>query len=331
MSDGGSQATPGPDPAQLDLASRVPDAAHGTPLIDYLVARFRYHDRGEWLSAVHAGRITVDGRRVPADHLLKARSSLVYHKVHHEPAVPRELRVLYDDDALLVVDKPALLPMHADGPFVRNTLVWLARALPGNAQVQLVHRLDRETSGVVVLARNGAARAALERQFAGGQIEKVYLALVAGVVAADFRSDAPIGHAAGSTIALRRSAAPDARGARPAATDFAVVARGADSTLLRCTPHTGRTHQIRVHLEHAGHPVLGDKLYGRPDADYLAFVARVKAGGDARDTTSGRPSRQLLHAAELALTHPLDGSRRRFSAPLPADFDEWLPPPGNAP
>jgi len=315
-------ATPSPG---LQLASRIPADAHGSALIDYLLARFRYHDRSAWLGELRAGRLTVDGVKVLADHRLRAGASLVYTKVHREPEVPLDLPIIYDDAALLVVAKPALLPMHADGPFIRHTLIHVVRTTLGLPDAHLVHRLDRETSGVVVVAKSGPVRAVLERQFAAGEVEKTYQAIVSGAVAADFRVDAPIGHAAHSTIALRRSAAPDARDPRQAATDFAVERRGADRTLLRCTPHTGRTHQIRVHLEHAGHPLLGDKLYGCPDAHYLEFVARVKAGGDPRDLRPGHPPRQLLHAAEIAFAHPLDGTPVRFRADPPADFAAWSP------
>lgn len=113
-------------------------------------------------------------------------------------------------------------------------------------------------------------------------------------------------------------------GAQPARTDFEVLRRLSDRALLACTPHHGRTHQIRVHLCHAGHPLLGDRLYGRSDAEYLAFVQAVKAGQDPRQVPPGQPSRQLLHASWLSFRHPADGRRCEFTAPLPAEMAAFL-------
>lgn len=319
----GRGGAPSPDP-DLELRSRIPKQAQGLPLLDYLLQRFRYQDRSTWLTEIAAGRLLVDGHPAPPTLRLRAGAELLYRKQHREPAVSRDLRVLHRAASYAIVDKPAHLPMHSDGPFVRNTLVHMLRTgeFP---QAELVHRLDRETSGVVLIACDKATRSHFERQFAQGTVEKEYLALVRGVVAEDFTIDAPIGHSSTSSITLRRSAAGDARETRPARTDFFVENRGQDRTLLRCKPHTGRTHQIRVHLEHAGFPLLGDKLYGRPDGDYLAFVQRVKAGGDARTVTTGEPDRQLLHAAALAFEDPETAQRVRFTSPLPPDMARWLP------
>ena len=281
----------------LLLRSLVPAAADGKGLLDYLLARFPYHGRERWQAEVAAGRLTLAGRPARASDRVHRGDEIVYQKAHQEPWVDDRIGVLHEDADLLVVDKPAHLPMHADGPFVRATLVHQLRERRREPELALVHRLDRETSGVCVLARTAAARKGLHEQFERGQVEKAYLAVVRGAVAADFEIDAPIGHAEASQIAIRRAAGPTARQARPALTRFAVVARGKHATLLRCEPRTGRTHQIRVHLESAGHPILGDKLYGRDDAGYLAFVQAVKRSGDPRAVPAGEPDRQLLHSS----------------------------------
>lgn len=312
------------DPTELTLRSRVPAAAAGSTLLDYLAARFRYLGRDAWQAELAAGRVRLDGDAACADAVVRAGMQLQWRRIGVEPYAGGQPVVLHQDEALVVVDKPAHLPVHADGPFVRATLVQRLRESLQAPRLMLVHRLDRETSGVCVLARTAAARAGLLRQFADGSIGKVYHAVVRGRVEADFSVELPIGRAHESRIALRRTTGADAADARPATTRFFVVARGPAATLLRCEPTTGRTHQIRVHLESAGHPVLGDKLYGRPDADYLAFVQRVKASGDARQVPSGEPDRQLLHASELSLRHPVTGTRCVFAAPLPAAFGAWL-------
>ena len=313
------------DHAALELRSRIPKQAHGLSLIDYLLQRFRYLDRAAWLAELSAGRLSLDGAIAKAEQRLRAGAELIFHKIQREPEVSRDLRVVHTSPGFVIVEKPAHLPMHSDGPFVRHTLVHMLRSgsLP---EAEIVHRLDRETSGLCVVARTEVARQLLERQFVTGSVAKAYLALVRGEVANDFVVQAPIGHCAHSSISLRRSAKPDARNPRPARTDFFVQQRCPGVTLLRCVPHTGRTHQIRVHLELAGHALLGDKLYGRPDADYLDFVTRVKNGGDARVVAAGEPNRQLLHAAELAFDDPDSGARVHFTSALPGDFATWLRP-----
>lgn len=314
-----------PADAALVLRSRIPKLAHGLTLLEYLLQRFRYLDRAAWLAEIGAGRLSIDGEIAKAERRLRAGAELSYHKFQREPEVSRDLRVVHTSPGFVVVEKPAHLPMHSDGPFVRNTLVHMLRS--GSVpEAELVHRLDRETSGLCVVARTKVARQLLERQFVAGSVAKAYLAVVRGEVANDFVVEAAIGHCARSSIALRRSAEPDARDPRPARTDFFVLQRQPTATLLRCVPHTGRTHQVRVHLERAGHALLGDKLYGRPDAEYLDFVTRVKNGGDAREVPAGEPNRQLLHAAELAFDDPDTGVRVQFMSALPDDFAVWLRP-----
>lgn len=313
-----------PSPEPLILRSRVAADADGSSLLDYLVARFPYHDRERWQQEVAAGRVVLAGVRASGSERVRTGDTLAYHKIHREPWVDDHIPVLHEDAALLVVDKPAHLPMHADGPFVKATLVALLRARTGEQQLSLVHRLDRETSGVCVLARTAAARAALHEQFERGAVAKAYLAVVRGAVAGDFEVAAPIGRARDSRIALRRATGSAALDPRPARTRFVLVERTTGCSLLRCEPHTGRTHQIRVHLESAGHPILGDKLYGHPDDHYLAFVQSVKRSGDPRAATTAGPDRQLLHASSLTFVHPGSGTRVSFAAPLPALFEDWL-------
>lgn len=317
--------------SRIELRSRVPQHAHGLPLVDYLAGRFPYLDRAGWASEIAAGRLRLDGRRATAAQTVRRGAELVYERVQPEPDVDTNVRVLHADAHLVVVDKPAHLPAHADGPFVRHTLVHIARTLWPGSPIELVHRLDRETSGVCVLARTPEAREALRRQFADRTVDKSYLAVVAGRATGDFAIDRPIGRCAGSAVAIRRSAGADALDPRPATTRVTVLRASTSRSLLHCRPLTGRTHQIRVHLEAVGLPVLGDKLYGRPDAHYLDFVRRMKAGGSPADVPIGEPSRHLLHASELSLVHPGSGERMSWRAETPPDFERWLDEPGTAP
>lgn len=306
------------------LGSLVPPNAHGRSLIEYLCARFPYHDRARWLSEIAAGTVHVGGLCAVADRVLRRGERVSYLRPDPEPWVDDRIATLYEDACVLAVDKPAHLPMHADGPFRRSTLVHLLQSRRDEPSLGPCHRLDRETSGVVLFARDDAARKDLQQQFEAGTVAKSYVAVVRGLVAADFVVDAPIGHAIASAVTLRRACGPACRDGKPARTSFQVVRRGAANTLLRALPATGRTHQIRAHLEHAGHPIVGDKLYGRRDEDYLAFIADAKRTGDARSWRDGGPQRHLLHAEALTFRHPSEAEDRTITAPLPDLFFAWL-------
>src|SRR5262249_37983686 len=263
------------------LTSRTPAWADGMPLADYLARRFPYLDAAAWRREIEDGRVAVNARTGAEVCAVRRGDSVAWRRPQAEPEVATDWRLVHEHAEYIVVDKPAHLPCHGDGAFVRHTLVHLLRQTFGD--VFLVHRRDRETSGLVVAARSERARRALDAQFRGGGVDKSYLAVVRGAVAGDFVADGAIGRDRASAIALRRAVvAADADGAMAAATEVTVLAGAPDRSLVRCAPRTGRTHQIRVHLANAGHPVLGDKLYGRSDDEYLAFVRHVKSGGSPR-------------------------------------------------
>src|SRR5690606_18142881 len=181
---------------------------------------------------------------------------------------------------------------------------------------------DRETSGLCVLARDRGSARALQEQLARGGFDKTYLALVRGRVADEaMELDAAIGRDLASPISIRRAVVDPAQpDAAAAVTALRCIARGAEATLLECRPRTGRTHQIRVHLAHLGHPLVGDRLYGRSDDEFLAWVRHVKAGGDPAWPGVADAPRQMLHASALEFDRPAGGQRLRFTAALPADF-----------
>ncbi len=297
-------------------------------LLDYLAKRFPYHDRAAWTQLLASGQLRHCDRPVGEDVLLQRGDTVTYLRQHEEPPVRLDLELLHVDEACVVATKPPHLPSHSDGAFIRHTMLHQASQRVPGPRLRVVHRLDRETSGLMVFARTQSASRALEAQFRAGMVHKEYLAIVHGRVASDaFTVDAPIGHAEVSAIALRRAVRT---GGLPATTRFEVIERLAAATLVRATPATGRTHQIRVHLEHAGHPLVGDCLYGQPDASYLEFLRHVKAGGDPMRTRACGANRQLLHASVLEFAHPATGERTRFESPLPADFTAWMHAHGGA-
>lgn len=215
------------------------------------------------------------------------------------------LSILFEDDDLLVIDKPAGMVVHPGAGNQEHTLVnallshcRTLSGIGGKERPGIVHRLDKETSGCLVVAKNDVAHRSLSAQFAARTMTKTYLALVAGALKKQSGTiDAPI--ARHPVHRQRMSIARHAKG-RSAMTEYRVLRGNREMSLVECALHSGRTHQIRVHLHHLGNPVLGDKLY----APKLA-----------------RPyPRQMLHAWRLGFSHPRTGEWREFEAPLPGDF-----------
>jgi 23S rRNA pseudouridine1911/1915/1917 synthase len=241
-----------------------------------------------------------------------------------EPATPENLREVYRDEALLVLDKPAGLPIHPTARYHHGTVVGLLLRQHGPAfQAAPAHRLDRETSGLLVCGRTLEASRALMRAFQGGGVEKEYLAIVEGRPPQDaFTVDAPLLE---GTATIRIAVRVDPSG-RPARTRFEVVQRfnrGAEPfALVRCLPETGRQHQIRVHLQWAGFPLVGDKMYG-PDPGYFDRFSRHCLEPEAWARL--RLPRHALHAARLCFPHPRSGDTMAFTAPLPEDLAGFLP------
>ncbi len=233
---------------------------------------------------------------------------------------PLRLRIpiLARGEGWIAVDKPPGVPVHPANRVVENTLIRMVRRQQDDPALTLTHRLDRETSGALLLADNPTTARALARAFETGTIDKEYLALVRGIVDRDEgRIDLPIRPAEGSRVYVRLETGD---GGRHASTVWRVERRLENRTLLRLRLLTGRRHQLRVHLAAIGHPILGDILYGRPDRDFLDMAAGRR---DPRREEGG-PTRQLLHCARLAFADPATTATREVEAPLPADFGEWL-------
>src|SRR6185436_4382066 len=229
-------------------------------------------------------------------------------------AVP--LEILHQDTDIVVVNKPPGMVVHPGAGHTSGTLVNALlhhitdlSGIGGELRPGIVHRLDRGTSGVMVVAKNDATHQELSRQFHDREVEKEYIALVWGVVQAGRRIDAAIGR----DPVNRQKMSARARRARSAVTRITRAHHLPGVTLCQVAIHTGRTHQIRVHLSAIGHPIVGDALYGG---------VRRRVPGDLRALQ--RLQRPFLHAERLAFTHPRDGRRMEFSAPLPPDLTAVL-------
>ncbi len=226
--------------------------------------------------------------------------------------------VLHEDARVLAFDKPAHLLMHPVGRTFAWGLIDLARAAFPDDEPHLVHRLDRETSGVALVARDADANRMLKAAFEDRRVQKTYWAIVRGAVPWDTLDiTAALGDDEASPIRLKRTVRADGQ---PALTRARVLWRGDTTTLIECKPITGRTHQIRVHLDSVGFPLLGDRIYGQPPEVFLSLHEERELPG--RDAMLGH-SRHCLHARSLRFPHP-DGGELTVTARLPSDFARLL-------
>lgn len=314
----------------------VDSARDGFRLDRFLATRIVRLSRTRVQQIVAAGRVRrADTGEVllrPALRLRAGEALIIERPAPVEPPVVMDYAVLHADEALLVLDKPAGLPVHPSARYHRHTLTQLLRTRLGAGHGwEMAHRLDRETSGVLIFGRHGGSATALKRAFFARAVEKRYWALVTGCIEGHVRIDMPLGPARDSAIRIKMGPREVEDGGLTAVTEVVPLARGtfrgAPITLVECRPETGRQHQIRVHLTQIGHPLLGDKLYGLPEAKFLAIVER-EAEGQALPPTRALAeleaelglARHALHAASLAFPHPADGRPVRFTAPWPADL-----------
>ena len=297
------------------------DLAH-LQLLDYLCARFPYRDREGWKGEIDQHRLMVNGKPGRPQTQLSKGTLVSYTSPRREPEVARDIVTIFEDEHLLVVDKPAPLPVHADGVFITNTLINILRVQTKNGDLSLGHRLDRETSGILVLAKDRQVTAKLMRSFEDSSVQKTYLAVVRGEAGwKDLDVKGWMAPKKDSAISIRQWLSPTkVDDGKDSFTRFKKLETLQGHTLLQCHPLTGRTNQIRVHLEAAGFPIVGDKLYGRTDDEFIAYVTHMKKGGDQKTGGAWDHPRHLLHAWKLSLKHPVTGAPMQWEAPMRGDM-----------
>jgi RluA family pseudouridine synthase len=311
------------------LSLRITSLFAGRSLLDFHTQRFKYQTTEEWELEIGRGKVTVNGKSSSVDYLLKIDDIVAYSFVHTEPPVDINLQIMHEEETFLVANKPGNLPSHSDGKYIRNTLIFLLRQRLADkgflGALHLAHRLDRETSGIIVAAKTKSAHQSLLRQFEARTVAKEYIAIVRGVINnPSFEVKGFLVPDQDSRISIRKKVvSDDGAGAKYSATAFEVMERFASSTMVRCRPVTGRTNQIRAHLAHAGHPLVGDKLYGRTDEEFLYFARNVRAGCYDLPPWLEAP-RHLLHASELIINHPISGELLAFNAPVPEDMKSFI-------
>src|SRR2546423_8699560 len=292
----------------------IVDSSHAGQRLDrFLAESLPAFSRSRLQALIRDGIVKVNGKPARPRDVVRRGDSIEWRepeitKIDAEPE-PMDLDILFEDDDLVVINKPAGLVMHPGAGHQQHTLVNALLAhcknlsgIGGKERPGIVHRLDKETSGALVIAKNDATHRDLAKQFADRTTGKIYLALVAGTPRKSSGSiDAPIAR----HPVHRKKMSVAQRAGRAAKTEYRVLRSSADASLVECTIHSGRTHQIRVHLHHLGHPVVGDKLYGGKRA--------------------GNFPRQMLHAWKLSFRHPRTGKTMSFTAPIPRDFSKATP------
>lgn len=313
----------------VEMTLTVPEDSEGLRLDRFLVSILAEHSRSQIQRLIKEGHVLVAGRAAKANQPVKTGQAIDVDIPRPMDAAPAAealvLPIIYQDRDLIVVDKPAGMVVHPAAGHASGTLVNALlhhvddlSGIGGEKRPGIVHRLDRGTSGLMVVAKHDAAHEELSRQFREREVEKDYLALVWGELHAGRRIDAPIGRDPAnrkkmSAAGVGASETKRVRRSREAVTRIVRAEPVKVLTLVQVAIHTGRTHQIRVHLSAIGHPVVGDSLYGG---------VRRRVPGDLRPLT--HLTRPFLHAARLAFTHPSDGRRMEFTSRLPDDLQKIL-------
>lgn len=331
-------------PSVIEVRFVVEEDFHGLRLDLYLKRKIRRLSRTRIQEIIRTQLEGPGGRRMKAHSPVQAGDRLlILRPARPEPSCPLHFEVLYDDEDVMVVDKPAGLPVHATARYYFHTLTRLLRERFPEQGLQIAHRLDRETSGCLVVARGKSAAAALKGAFEKRRVEKIYRALVHGSPAwsdgEEHLVDLPLALAdpASSALRIRMVPAGGREDALDAKTYVRVISRHPGCALVACRPITGRQHQIRAHLAALGHPIVGDKLYGHGDDAFKRFCDRELLQADKGAQSEEQLSvfkqetenefgltRHALHAYSIAFPHPITGQTISVQAPLACDIHRYI-------
>lgn len=306
------------DLSQRIIRTSIDWSGNGLTLIDFLSGRFTYRSKEEWITRINSGEITLNNKIVPPETLLVLHDCVEYRPEDiEEPPADLDYRIVFEDEFLLVIDKPGNLCMHPAGPFFKHTLWHLLCSKYGT--VHFVNRLDRETSGLLLAVKEPK----LAKQLAKSVSFKRYLAVVHGEFPEELLADGFLVDA-NSVVRKKRkfvSQMPDNPPFESAKTAFVRQKYINGMSLVEATLFTGRMHQIRATLFSLGFPVAGDKLYGPDERFYLKQSSGELSAEDRKKLLI---SRQALHSAELEFIHPQSKEKLVFNSPLPAELQSLL-------
>ncbi|MBI4745697.1 MAG: RluA family pseudouridine synthase, partial [Deltaproteobacteria bacterium] len=300
---------------QVEVTFRVEPHHSGLRLDEFMKTRLLRYSRNEIHNIIKT-RLVKKARKLKKGSIVRTSDEVVFlYDKKEETVQDVDIPVLYEDDHLLVVNKPHDMSVHSTNPWGKNDLIQQLRRQRSSRELYLAHRIDRETSGIVLIARSTAIARRLAEAFVGRNIEKEYTAIVFGEMKDDGGViDIPICSDEKSTVKIKMAA--DKGSGAPSITEYTVLKRLNGCTMVNARPKTGRQHQIRVHLSAIGHPLVGDKIY----KDERLFLRFIEDGFTEELKNELLLSRHALHASTLSFKHPVLGITLKIEAETPEDL-----------
>ena len=289
-------------------------------LIDLLSNKFQYHSNMEWLDRILDSRIVVNGLNVDPYCSLKIGDRISFQIINFsEPEVDKNVIILYEDSDILIINKPPNLPVHPSGRYYKNTVLEILKEIFPHTPLYITHRLDRETSGVMIISKSLEIAKSIQKQFYERKVYKSYLVYVHGNFPISLSAIGFLGFDSNSKIRKKRifREERDEIVSDESKTEFINLIERKNITKLRAIPHTGKLHQIRATLSSLGYPVVGDKIYGKSEDNFLNFISGIPYPKDIID-------RQALHSYSISFLHPTKNTFVEYIAEEPEDLKTIL-------
>jgi RluA family pseudouridine synthase len=284
-------------------------------IVEFLTRKFSYHDFLKWTRLINEEKVSINNKSIQPNYLLKLNDKLTYTIENFiEPEVNKNIKIIFEDDSILLLDKPPNLPVHPSGRYLENTLIEIVKK-NFSISAYLTHRLDRETSGLILLSKDPNLTPLIQKQFSSKLIQKEYICYVHGEIIEPLLLKGFLSNNKDSTIRKKRKFEYISTSLESEISETYIepISTFKNITKLIAKPVTGKLHQIRASLQSIGYPIVGDKIYGLNESAFINFIKGSKEEYDLLD-------RQALHAYKLIFHHPINNSKMEFIAEEPDDM-----------